>query len=63
MQKNIILFLLCKLSFCLYAIAQIKSPNGEYMPVKPMEGAIIMNLGDLMERWTADTLKATVTIP
>ncbi|XP_055998562.1 uncharacterized protein LOC125648249 [Ostrea edulis] len=38
---------------------EIKAPNGDYMPVKPIEGAIVMNLGDLMERWTADRLKAT----
>ncbi|XP_048731183.2 uncharacterized protein LOC125648251 [Ostrea edulis] len=38
---------------------EIKAQNGDYMPVKPIEGAIVMNLGDMMERWTADSLKAT----
>ncbi|XP_048239546.1 UPF0676 protein C1494.01-like [Haliotis rufescens] len=30
------------------------------MPVIPIEGTIVVNIGDLMQRWTADKLKATV---
>ncbi|XP_046551294.1 2-oxoglutarate-Fe(II) type oxidoreductase hxnY-like [Haliotis rubra] len=38
----------------------IVAPNGEFMPVTPMEGTIVVNIGDLMQRLTADKLKATV---
>ncbi|XP_071115189.1 uncharacterized protein [Haliotis cracherodii] len=39
---------------------EIVSPIGEFMPVIPIEGTIVVNIGDLMQRWTADKLKATV---
>nr|XP_022335771.1 UPF0676 protein C1494.01-like [Crassostrea virginica]XP_022335778.1 UPF0676 protein C1494.01-like [Crassostrea virginica]XP_022335785.1 UPF0676 protein C1494.01-like [Crassostrea virginica] len=38
---------------------EAKGPDGEYVPVPPMEGTIVMNLGDMMQRWSADKLKAT----
>ncbi|XP_046543310.1 2-oxoglutarate-dependent dioxygenase htyE-like [Haliotis rubra] len=30
-----------------------------YVPAKPIPGAIVVIIGDLMQRWTADQLKAT----
>ncbi|XP_071114329.1 uncharacterized protein [Haliotis cracherodii] len=39
---------------------QIMSTDGTYISVPPIEGTIVVNIGDLMQRWTADKLKATV---
>ncbi|XP_048731182.1 uncharacterized protein LOC125648250 isoform X2 [Ostrea edulis] len=38
---------------------EAKGPNGEYVPVSPVDHTIVMNLGDMMQRWSADRLKAT----
>ncbi|XP_061170505.1 uncharacterized protein LOC133179804 [Saccostrea echinata] len=38
---------------------EAKGPSDEYLPVPPVEGSIVMNLGDMMQRWSADRLKAT----
>ncbi|XP_067037881.1 uncharacterized protein [Acropora muricata] len=38
----------------------------EYIPAPPLPGAIVVNVADLMQRWTADKLKSTrhrVSIP
>lgn len=32
----------------------------EYIPAPPIPGAIVVNVADLMQRWTADLLKSTV---
>lgn len=39
---------------------QAKVQDGDYVPVHPIEDTIVMNLGDMMQRWSADRLKATV---
>ncbi|XP_063403485.1 uncharacterized protein LOC134687263 isoform X2 [Mytilus trossulus] len=31
----------------------------QYVPATPIPGTIVVNIGDLMQRWTADKLKAT----
>ncbi|KAL9957583.1 hypothetical protein ACROYT_G034502 [Oculina patagonica] len=33
--------------------------NGQYMPARPISGTVLVNIGDLMQRWTADKLKST----
>lgn len=33
--------------------------NGEYTPAKPIAGTVLVNIGDLMQRWTADKLIST----
>lgn len=38
---------------------QAKIQGGDYVPVNPIEDTIVMNLGDMMQRWSADRLKAT----
>ncbi|XP_004364535.1 2OG-Fe(II) oxygenase [Capsaspora owczarzaki ATCC 30864] len=39
---------------------QVKSTNGEWIAAPPMgNDALIVNLGDMMQRWTNDVLKAT----
>ncbi|KAK3102823.1 hypothetical protein FSP39_014200 [Pinctada imbricata] len=38
---------------------QVKLPNGDYIPADPIPDTVLVNLGDLMQRWTADKLVAT----
>jgi len=39
---------------------QILTPEGRFVPVPPIEGTIVVNIGDLMQRWTGNKLRATV---
>nr|XP_058970280.1 uncharacterized protein LOC131796687 [Pocillopora verrucosa] len=34
--------------------------DGRFVPATPMKGTVLVNIGDLMQRWTSDTLKSTV---
>lgn len=38
---------------------QIVGKDGEYHDVKPVPGAVLVNVGDLIQRWTADKYPAT----
>ncbi|XP_076076642.1 uncharacterized protein LOC143047471 isoform X1 [Mytilus galloprovincialis] len=38
---------------------EVKMREGEYEPAPPIPGTIVVNIGDLMQRWTADKLIAT----
>ena len=38
---------------------QIESPGGEWQAVRPLEGALVINIGDLMQRWTNNRFRAT----
>ena len=38
---------------------EVKIRDGEYIPATPIPGTIVVNIGDLMQRWTADRLIAT----
>ncbi|KAL8955567.1 MAG: hypothetical protein Q9183_006594 [Haloplaca sp. 2 TL-2023] len=47
---------------------QIENPNkkGDFVDAEPMKHAIVLNVGDLMQRWSNDTLKSSlhrVTLP
>lgn len=45
---------------------EVKSRDGEYIQAPPIPGTIVVNVGDLMQRWTADKLianKHRVLIP
>ena len=35
--------------------------NGVYTPARPISGTVLVNIGDLMQRWTADKLISTVS--
>ena len=35
--------------------------NGEYTAAKPVAGTVLVNIGDLMQQWTADKLRSTVS--
>ena len=35
--------------------------DGEYTPAVPIPKTVLVNIGDLMQRWTADKLISTVS--
>ncbi|PQE12637.1 thymine dioxygenase protein [Rutstroemia sp. NJR-2017a BBW] len=41
---------------------EVEKPGGnrEFVSVEPKEGAVVVNVGDLLMRWTNDTLKSTL---
>lgn len=38
---------------------EVRNCQNQYIPATPIPGTIVVNIGDLMQRWTADKLKAT----
>jgi isopenicillin N synthase-like dioxygenase len=38
---------------------QVLSPNGTYIDATPIEDSIVVNAGDLLARWSNDTIKST----
>ena len=36
--------------------------TGEYQTATPVDGAVLINIGDMMQRWTADSLVSTVCV-
>jgi len=39
---------------------QVKSPTGQFVNATPIEGTIVVNAGDLLARWSNDTIKSTI---
>jgi len=39
---------------------EVLSPEGDYMPATPIKGSIIVNIADIMQRWTSDKLISAV---
>lgn len=39
---------------------QVKSPNDQFVDATPIEGTCVVNAGDLLARWSNDTIKSTV---
>ena len=39
---------------------QVKSPEGRFVDATPIEGTVVVNAGDLLARWSNDTIKSTV---
>lgn len=39
---------------------QVQSPTGKFVDATPIEGTIVVNAGDLLARWSNDTIKSTV---
>jgi len=39
---------------------QVKSPNGTFVDATPIEGTVVVNAGDLLARWSNDTIKSTL---
>ena len=38
---------------------QVQSPNGNYIDATPIANTIVINAGDLLARWSNDTIKST----
>ena len=38
---------------------QVKSPDGTFVDATPIPDTIVINAGDLLERWANDTIKST----
>lgn len=38
---------------------QVRSPKGTFVDATPIDGTIVVNAGDLLERWANDTIKST----
>ena len=36
--------------------------EGDYIKATPIEGTVVVNIADFMQRWTADKLVSTVSI-
>ena len=39
---------------------QVKSPTGHFVDATPIEGTVVVNAGDLLARWSNDTIKSTI---
>ncbi|KAK3380273.1 hypothetical protein B0T24DRAFT_188487 [Lasiosphaeria ovina] len=39
---------------------QVKSPNGQFVDATPIEDTCVVNAGDLLARWSNDTIKSTI---
>lgn len=40
----------------------MKNQDGQFVPATPIPGTILVNIGDILQRWTGDKLKVTVSI-
>ena len=39
---------------------QVKSPTGQFVDATPIPGTVVVNAGDLLARWSNDTIKSTI---
>lgn len=39
---------------------QVQGADGQWLDARPLEGAFVVNLGDLMQRWTNDAYRSTL---
>jgi isopenicillin N synthase-like dioxygenase len=39
---------------------QVQSPSGKFVDATPIPGTCVVNAGDLLARWSNDTIKSTV---
>ncbi len=39
---------------------QVRSPNGQFIDATPIEGTCVVNAGDLLARWSNDTIRSTI---
>lgn len=38
---------------------EVRSPNGTFVPVTPIPDTIVVNAGDLLQRWSNDIIRST----
>ena len=43
-------------------IQVINNVDGQFAPVTPMRGAVLVFIADLMQRWTSDRYKSVVSL-
>ena len=43
-----------------FGLIQVTNVHGQFVSATPMKGTVLVNIADLMQRWTADKLKSTV---
>ena len=56
------LYLLLKLYKILESFPiQVLSKKEGFIPARPIEGTVVVNIGDLLQRWTNDKLVSTVS--
>ena len=41
---------------------EVETIPGHFVPVTPIPGTVVINIGDIMQRWTSDALRSTVRI-
>ncbi|KAK2150675.1 hypothetical protein NP493_2747g00000 [Ridgeia piscesae] len=41
---------------------ELRNRDGEFVPATPVSGTVLVNIGDIMARWTADKLISTVSL-
>lgn len=39
---------------------EVETAKGVFVPATPIPGTVVINIGDLMQRWTSDVLRSTV---
>lgn len=39
---------------------QVQAPSGKFVDATPIEGTVVVNAGDLLARWSNDTIRSTV---
>lgn len=39
---------------------QVKAPNDTFVDATPIEGTVVVNAGDLLARWSNDTIRSTI---
>lgn len=44
----------------IFYLIQVTNVNGQFVPALPMKGTVLVNIDDLMQRWTADIYKSVV---
>ena len=56
---EVYILIFCKMFFLK---TQVVSQKDGYIPATPIEGTILVNIGDLLQRWTNDKLVSTVSL-
>ena len=45
----------------LLILTKVLTRDGKYIPATPIPGTIVVNIGDLMQRWAADVIVSNVS--